>query len=420
MPDVPVTNMLMEVRLKVIGRVVCVVLLPLYYVSFKNTKQDVVHRPAPKSWDARFFSDDPEGNKTRSEANLFDYTETTLPPTGSGKPYIRVHVWKTEGQYAIPRDYSCPGVDCNLRYVADTSYETMKKSDILILHHVSRWDWDLMIKNRPEGQKWVFFTRESPIHTKRNAWPPDKYRNITYDYTMTVSKQADIPNPYGYYDAHNPEVRAEGDHDWTRGKSRLIAWVASNCNRPSYRRLDFVQALSKQIKVNMYGKCGDKKCPKDSDECEEIIRSHKFYLALENCECRDYFTEKFWNSLKRGVVPLVYGAPKEDYARVAPPNSFIHLQDFASLTELADYIRLVDSNDTLYNSFFEWKQQGSVVPLRLRDILTPQYMCKSVVPKIITDRNLASTGVKLRSSFSDIDSWWSAGCEQRTGFPHEF
>ena len=216
-------------------------------------------------------------------------------------------------------------------------------------------------------------------------------------------------------------MRNEGAHDWTRGKSRLIAWVASNCDRTAWKRLDFVKALSKHVKVNMYGKCGNQQCQKGTEKCEQIINSHKFYLALENSECRDYITEKFWQSLwKRGLVPLVYGAPKEDYARVAPPNSFIHLQDFASLTELADYIRLVDSNDTLYNSFLEWKQQGSVECFKEGDIINiPQFMC-NVASKVEKDRKLASKGVKVRTSFSDIESWWTNACRHGEGFPHDF
>ena len=166
---------------------------------------------------------------------------------------------------------------------------------------------------------------------------------------MTYGKFADILNPYGYYVAGEPEVSVSRARNWARSKSALIAWVASNCHASSWGRVKFVKALAEHVQVNTYGACGKFKCKRGSPACEKTLDSHKFYLALENSECADYITEKFWrNSLQRGLVPMVYGAPREDYARVAPPNSFIHLQDFASMSELADYIRLVDSNDTLY------------------------------------------------------------------------
>lgn len=49
------------------------------------------------------------------------------------------------------------------------------------------------------------------------------------------------------------------------------------------------------------------------------------------------------------------GASPEEYAKVAPPNSFIHVDDFQDPAELAAYLRKVDEDDQLYNSYFKWK-----------------------------------------------------------------
>ena len=35
---------------------------------------------------------------------------------------------------------------------------------------------------------------------------------------------------------------------------------------------------------------------------------------------------------------MVMGPPKKDYVRVAPPNSFIHVDDFVSPQKLAEYL----------------------------------------------------------------------------------
>ena len=67
-------------------------------------------------------------------------------------------------------------------------------------------------------------------------------------------------------------------------------------------------------------------------------------------------------SLKYGAVPVVLGARKEDYTRVAPPNSFIHVGDFAKMNDLASYLELVGNNNTLYRKFHEWRKLGEVVP----------------------------------------------------------
>ena len=49
------------------------------------------------------------------------------------------------------------------------------------------------------------------------------------------------------------------------------------------------------------------------------------------------------------------GARRQDYAAVAPPHSYIHVDDFAHPRDLADYLRRLDADDALYNSYFRWK-----------------------------------------------------------------
>jgi len=49
------------------------------------------------------------------------------------------------------------------------------------------------------------------------------------------------------------------------------------------------------------------------------------------------------------------GAPRRDYEAIAPANSFVHVDDFAGPRQLADYLRLLSDNDTLYNEYFAWR-----------------------------------------------------------------
>lgn len=55
------------------------------------------------------------------------------------------------------------------------------------------------------------------------------------------------------------------------------------------------------------------------------------------------------------------GARPEDYARSAPYKSYIHVDDFESPKELADYLHMLDKNDTLYNEYFQWKGTGEFI-----------------------------------------------------------
>jgi len=128
--------------------------------------------------------------------------------------------------------------------------------------------------------------------------------------------------------------------------------------------LQFAHELSKYIQVDIYGACGNFKCSRtDANKCFELLdREYKFYLAFENSNCRDYITEKFFvNGLQRNILPIVMGARPEDYEMSSPQKSYIHVDEFESAKELAEYLNLLDKNDDLYNSYFKWKNTGEFI-----------------------------------------------------------
>ena len=55
------------------------------------------------------------------------------------------------------------------------------------------------------------------------------------------------------------------------------------------------------------------------------------------------------------------GARKEDYEKRSPHKSFIHVDDFAGPADLAEYLKKVDKDDDLYNSYFKWKGTGEMI-----------------------------------------------------------
>lgn len=56
------------------------------------------------------------------------------------------------------------------------------------------------------------------------------------------------------------------------------------------------------------------------------------------------------------MVPVVFGTTRQDYEKVAPADSFIHVDDFENAEQLAKYLLKLDKNDHLYNKYFQWKQ----------------------------------------------------------------
>ena len=90
----------------------------------------------------------------------------------------------------------------------------------------------------------------------------------------------------------------------------------------------------------------------------ELSKSFKFYLSFENSRCKDYITEKlFSNAFQNNLIPIVAGAPKIDYLKMVPEDSFIHVDDFSSVKKLADFINKIESSENDYQSYFSWRMR---------------------------------------------------------------
>lgn len=147
--------------------------------------------------------------------------------------------------------------------------------------------------------------------------------------------------------------------------------------------------------MDIYGSCGAYKCSRNTaDKCFEILdRDYKFYLAFENSNCKDYITEKFFiNSLNRNILPIVMGARPEDYEMAAPYRSYIHVDEFASAKELADYLNILDKNDELYNSYFKWKGTG--------ELINTYFWCR--VCSMLHD----DVAIAKSKWYEDVNDWW--------------
>ncbi len=61
------------------------------------------------------------------------------------------------------------------------------------------------------------------------------------------------------------------------------------------------------------------------------------------------------------MVPIVLGAYKEDYINTLPPQSYINVDDFQSIKELAAYLMYLDRKDTAHATFFAWRKFGELI-----------------------------------------------------------
>lgn len=63
--------------------------------------------------------------------------------------------------------------------------------------------------------------------------------------------------------------------------------------------------------------------------------------------------------MKFKTVPIVLDL-HGNHAQFAPPHSYINALDFPTVKALADYLILLDKDDTLYNQYFWWRDHYEI------------------------------------------------------------
>ena len=163
---------------------------------------------------------------------------------------------------------------------------------------------------------------------------------------MTFRTDSDIFMPYGQVGKRNTKIKNK-PVVW-KSKTKLAAWFVSHCVTLS-KREKLVNKLVEHLPPNsldIYGFCGPEKCPRGNETKEscwqKVENNYKFYLSLENSICKDYVTEKMFEALKHNVVPVVLGGA--NYSAIFPEKSFINMQDFTSMKDLASYLLMLGEN----------------------------------------------------------------------------
>ncbi|XP_037089768.1 alpha-(1,3)-fucosyltransferase C-like [Pollicipes pollicipes] len=244
----------------------------------------------------------------------------------------------------------CPYSNC----ITTNNRSLSSRADAVVVHMLN--PVDPLPRPRPPHQRFVFFLKEPPT---LSYLPYAPYRDV-FNLTMTYRLDSDVVN--GYYQLLPGPERTPLPPLETR--SRAVAWLVSHCDTTSGREL-YVDLLEEFLPVDIYGACGPNRCPtgahQNREECYRLVAQHYyFYLSFENAQCSDYVTEKLALALQYGMVPVVLGPSRANYERVAPPGSFLHIDDFAGPQQLAEHLNYLISNSTAYRELFRWREHFHV------------------------------------------------------------
>ncbi|KAL1255075.1 hypothetical protein QQF64_013136 [Cirrhinus molitorella] len=217
---------------------------------------------------------------------------------------------------------------------------------VMFHHRDISWDASNMPSlPRPAFQKWIWWNMESPSNSN-----PIAQLNSLFNLTSNYRRDSDISTPYGWL----TEATEEQKNYTIPTKDKLVCWIVSNYN-PNFRRSQYYNELAKHVKVSAYGRQFNNRV--SDAEYSNVVSSCKFYLSFENSVHKDYMTEKLFNPLAYGTVPVVLGPPRENYEQFIPSNAFIHVDDFKTAKEMAEYLQHLDQNEDLYMQYFSWRKQ---------------------------------------------------------------
>ena len=161
---------------------------------------------------------------------------------------------------------------------------------------------------------------------------------VGFDYISFADRYLRYPL-YNRYKSQDDKVTMSDDEAGAVfNRPGFCSFIYSNSMHSHPMRKQLLDAISKVGKVDSGGKylnnlgyCVDNKL--------DWLINYKFSIACENSSKPGYTTEKLYNVLQAGAIPIYWGNP--DVAKDFNSERFISVYDYDSLDELAEDVRKI-------------------------------------------------------------------------------
>ncbi|EYB94641.1 hypothetical protein Y032_0169g228 [Ancylostoma ceylanicum] len=220
------------------------------------------------------------------------------------------------------------------------------RADAFLFHNAD-YSPTAVPKPRKFSKPHVLWSLESPTN---DHFRPEPH---VINWTMTFRRDADIWYPYGHFRRLKTKGTVDFDAIWeVKHRNKTATWLASNCQTSNLRTtlIDAMQKAGLEVPVSFRWAINSNYAP------------YKFYISIENSNCLDYVTEKFYESLiSRMTVPIVLR--RQTYLDVgAPPSSFIAIDDFATISDMVKFVNEAAADKEKYLQFHSWRLTHEVLP----------------------------------------------------------
>lgn len=234
----------------------------------------------------------------------------------------------------------------------DWSFDRSKLglADVVIVHLPNCTpNWRM---RRYPGQSWVGWSLESRINYPLMA---DEAFMRQFDFRMTYERSADVWTPYQPLPAEWERIRA-APVARREEQAPVVAFISNGDDRMG--RTQLVQELLHYVRVDSYGRLfNNRQLPADDGSGlgkRRTVARYPFCIAFENSSCPDYVTEKIFDALRAGSIPVYRGAP--NVAEFVPPGSYIDAAAYGSALELGTYLNYLAEHPEAAARYHEWRQ----------------------------------------------------------------
>ena len=201
-----------------------------------------------------------------------------------------------------------------------------------------------------KGQVWVGWNLE--CEKNYTSLLSDELKSLI-DVWMTYHPNSDVPIPY--LNADFPERTKAAVP--LPGLKDICMFVSSPVN--DSRRIEYLRELMRYIRIDSYGKLfHNVDLPNDRGYKSklEVISKYKFTIAFENAIYQDYVTEKFYEPLLAGSIPVYLGAP--NIGEFSPrKNAFLNVSEFPDPKDLAAELKRLCTDEQSLKEFYRWKKE---------------------------------------------------------------
>ncbi|GMI07493.1 hypothetical protein TrLO_g8228 [Triparma laevis f. longispina] len=309
--------------------------------------------------------------------------------------------WWRESDFTQPAQSMC-STEC----IVTKSHSEMSSADLILFHVPTHSKSDF--PKRTGRTKWGYVSLEQPAHAPLME---DVSYMSKFDYSLSYGLGTSVPmitvSPhFTAQEYHDAKVLPFSEKDGF-GEPTAIAAFISNCQDSrswfgwfqeatgAEKRLAMMEELAKHMPVHSYGSCmNNKREPKLSDiratNKQMILQRYKFYLSFENKKVDDYVSEKVFDGLLGGTLPVYRGAESVDNfmpSRTTP--AVVKISDFEDdMKALSKYLLKLANDEQKYNKFFQWKTEE--ISDRFRSMLDMSAykftsLCR-VCQKVLEDR----------------------------------